>query len=298
MLAHLKNHKYFYLFVLLVAADVFHSLFSHCSFYEPEQRAQCANQYYGVFDTFCLRFSTWFLDWADRKHDLVLALTGIAIAAFTGTLWWSTNRLWKASEKQYGLTRKIFAADIRPWLTAEAEVGPFENNDEEITLSVTYKVKNIGKSPALGVRLMQRLGIGYGDGDYELHKEMEKFSKECRAMVPTEASRRFGPTIFPTGEPAEIGWPSTVRKDVLNDLLASSVDKKFTIDVFAIIQYVSPSDNEWHQTRYIYNLLRLGDLRPGGGTVVDVFMTFEPDTPDHAYTKLQLHKTPFGAFAD
>lgn len=213
-------------------------------------------------------------------------------------LWRSTHALWKAGGDQLRLTKQIFAADIRPWLSAEPQVGPLKNGEKALTLSVTYKIRNIGKSPALGVRLMQRLGIGYDDGHYEAHKAMEAFSEECRALIPTEASRRFGPTIFPNDEPAEIGWPSTISKDELNVLLADVEDKEFTIDVLAIIQYVSPADNEWHQTRYIFNLWRAEADPTEVENVAKIFSYFRPDTPDHPYTQLELHKTPFGAFAD
>ena len=65
----------------------------------------------------------------DANHDLVIAAGTIVIAIFTCTLWWSTNKLWGAGERQLVelnrqviLASKEFTATHRPKLFRVVEM--------------------------------------------------------------------------------------------------------------------------------------------------------------------------------
>jgi len=99
-----------------------------------------------------------FGEWIDAHHAALTLLATLFIAAFTGTLWWSTRQLWKAGERQIALakltseatqtvlgqTRVIERAYVK--LSHEPPGVGFERMD--MTIHVKLRVKNFGRTPA------------------------------------------------------------------------------------------------------------------------------------------------------
>src|SRR6476661_11045388 len=97
-------------------------------------------------------------EWIEAHHGALTLLATLFIAAFTGTLWWSTRQLWKAGEQQIALaqqtseatqsvlgqTRVIERAYVK--ISHEPPGVRFERMD--MTIHVKLRVKNFGRTPA------------------------------------------------------------------------------------------------------------------------------------------------------
>lgn len=79
------------------------------------------------------------LNFLEQHSSLLTVAATFAIAAFTGTLWWSTRRLWEA-------TRREFAATHRPRVVVRM-VGAPTHEDEHIYVVLT--IANIGETDAI-----------------------------------------------------------------------------------------------------------------------------------------------------
>ena len=99
-----------------------------------------------------------FGEWVEAHHGALTLLATLFIAAFTGTLWWSTRQLWKAGAQQIALakqtseatqtvlgqTRVVERAYVK--LSHEPPGVRFERMD--MTIHVKLRVKNFGRTPA------------------------------------------------------------------------------------------------------------------------------------------------------
>lgn len=93
---------------------------------------------------------------ADEHNGIVAAIAGSFVAAFTGILWWTTHKLWIASEKQFGLARDEFNANHRPWLSIRgATLGSaaIELGALEVEVTVEWALENTSEFPALDLLL-------------------------------------------------------------------------------------------------------------------------------------------------
>jgi hypothetical protein len=82
-----------------------------------------------------------------ENRDVIEAVSTIAIALFTGTLWWSTRRLWRATKEaaeHIPLIERpyIYAFGVHKLITDRTVVGGF-------TPFIKYTVANYGKTPAV-----------------------------------------------------------------------------------------------------------------------------------------------------
>jgi len=81
----------------------------------------------------------------DGHEGFFTFLTGAGILLFTGTLWFSTDKLWNASEQQFRLAHDEFVATHRPRLVARGvwprhpRSGVRDNN-----IVVTFWLHNVG----------------------------------------------------------------------------------------------------------------------------------------------------------
>jgi len=104
------------------------------------------------------------LSFLDEHNGLVAAFAGVAVAVFTGVLWWSTEKLWASSmetsqlaerqflltarqadlaEKQHGLARLQHIATHRPRLKIRSVVINSENSDVPMIQSGCYIIGSL-----------------------------------------------------------------------------------------------------------------------------------------------------------
>jgi hypothetical protein len=164
-----------FILAMLLAAEVF----SLAPEGQPRGVAHAHNQYLPVYASLVqllLRGWQWL---RDVDHDTVATLAIVATAIFTGTLWRSTNRLWKSSQIHAGhMAASVGAADKaaaaavraseatirlaeadRPWLVfkhfTEAEGRDIRINDVGYPTATSFKLHfiNAGRAPAIDIRL-------------------------------------------------------------------------------------------------------------------------------------------------
>lgn len=79
----------------------------------------------------------------DLNHEDWLVISTVLIAIFTGSLWWSTRRLWKAGGKQLRITQRSHIA-VEP-----QGILPLSVDADTIG---RISIKNVGNCPAKNVR--------------------------------------------------------------------------------------------------------------------------------------------------
>jgi hypothetical protein len=161
---------------------------------------------------------------ADRYAGLIAALAGIAVAAFTGTLWWSTKRLWEASEAQLAAAKTEFEATERRAKnaldqakeTAEADLRAYVGlidirlhspklGDDKYEIPsplppgyifedyIIYEVKNFGRTPAFNlsveinwfpVPFANRLPDGFKFEDFSTFSDRLTFDRSSNIVDP------------------------------------------------------------------------------------------------------------------
>jgi hypothetical protein len=82
----------------------------------------------------------------DDWEPVFVGLGTLVIAAFTGTLWWSTYNLWKATRESHALARQEFVATHRPHVIVRFIQGPVEDAQGHECIGVI--VVNIGETEA------------------------------------------------------------------------------------------------------------------------------------------------------
>lgn len=64
----------------------------------------------------------------DEHSGLMAAMAGVIVAVFTGVLWWATEKLWKASERQRRDGRRAIYANIAAARAARKSTEVAEKN--------------------------------------------------------------------------------------------------------------------------------------------------------------------------
>ena len=162
--------------VLVIAALLLIEIFSLASQSEIRREAYAHNQYQPVYASLVqLLIGGW--NWLRERtdHDTISTLAIAATACFTGTLWWSTKRLWdssrehaehlggsvqaarvaaEAAQEANRLTRENFVIDVRPWIAVEEIVATEDityDPSNGVTVGINISVKNVGRSPARNI---------------------------------------------------------------------------------------------------------------------------------------------------
>lgn len=142
-----------------------------------------------------------------EHHDKsILAVFTIVLAISTTLLWWSTDKLWRAGERQLELIagsgaqqardmqasikvardaakaaarsadsaeRSLIAAD-RAWLAIEVKfLGPLKLGPEFFSIEVQTTIKNIGRSPAVNLQFSTQFHTDMGAAAEWISKEIE-----------------------------------------------------------------------------------------------------------------------------
>ena len=138
----------------------------------------------------------------EENGEGIIASFSIILAISTIGLWLAANRLWAAGEKQFALLSETAAAQSRDmqasiaastaaveiatqtflaehgtWLKVYPTiVGPIRFTGGKIRMEITIQAENIGKNPAIAVRLGCRIfrTLGYGIGEPETSACLEQ----------------------------------------------------------------------------------------------------------------------------
>ncbi len=201
-------------------------------------------------------------DWAkiflDHLPDWFVALFTAVLSLFTGLLWWSTDKLWKAGERQMALIGKnaeMQSADMRrsieaaehanqisrdslissqrPWLTLIVLIqSDFKSDKNTGSLGLEVTVENVGNGPAFAIKCMISTYPGKHKGT-----EIEAFKTFVDTMARSGWTPGFGESLYPNR--GVLQWrdsPVTARWHQEN---IAQEDAEKPLAIFVCIDYVS-----------------------------------------------------------
>lgn len=104
------------------------------------------------------------VEWlSDQQPEFWTALATVAVAAFTLTLWLSTDKLWRAHERQFTLASSTAEQELRAYiLVSGARVYRIDDPEQR---TIKLSIRNFGKTPAANVKM----AMGVGARPWPLH---------------------------------------------------------------------------------------------------------------------------------
>jgi hypothetical protein len=174
-----------------------------------------------------------------KISDSLLILFTMVLALFTGMLWWSTDKLWKAGEKQADLTKQALISSQRAWISvslkADSDFRAIKGY-AEVALSLT--VHNIGHTPAIRAHTIMEIVSHSKMIPVQLRKlcasALEPDDERSRLVLPNESyERKWGPTYRPgADELSGAFWPH----------------------IIGCVSYQVLGDETVHQTAFVYGI--------------------------------------------
>lgn len=208
----------------------------------------------------------------DNK-DEITAFSTFIIACFTLTLWWVTRKMWHVANGQLGemkeslqLSRDIFIAEQRPWISHDISVNSgFKWDEQGGTITLKFELKNTGRTPALNVCISGHIYPLSGEfpDPIDEQKNISNRDRELQAK-----SRRLGFTVFPGDRfpvyctvhltPPDIQkWRDRFKKS--NGVEATTITP---VIVGCITYTMLSSEQPYHQTGFIYVLTARDQKNP------------------------------------
>jgi hypothetical protein len=197
------------------------------------------------------------------EHELIAGFT-IALAAFTGTLWWSTRKLWKAGEEQIAVAKraadvaeKTLVASQRPWISLkEAKVlAPMYFAKGDVHFPLEFQLKNTGNSPGLFVHIeAKRFALRAETYD------IVAVQKEVRQIAQARDSHKseVGMSIFPGDVRPVEKIVSALRADLKKGFFdlwsAGSTKKAVSLVVAGCVDYEFSFEKGHHQSGFVYQV--------------------------------------------
>jgi hypothetical protein len=163
----------------------------------------------------------------------ITALATAVIAGFTGTLWFSTNRLWEASERQFQLEGPF----LHPTVTYSGDIfkprpsgapGPFP-----VYAVVDYKIQNAGRSPAFPVSIADRL---------------EHLTSMPSIHIADFSARYEVDHVIDAGETGNRTYTCRTEINISNDARDSITNGKSFLFLYGEIDFSDLIDNRYIQT--------------------------------------------------
>ncbi len=140
------------------------------------------------------------------------AISGFAFVAllvtvyFTGLAALHTAEAANAASKQVehaGRQIEIVALDQRPWITVETTLVEYERTAADFRSVVIITVKNIGRTPAIDVRINVPQATILAPGTDATYSSIEMIRSEMERSRTGSPEGLYGPTYFPQKETIE-----------------------------------------------------------------------------------------------
>ena len=220
----------------------------------------------------------WFWPLVDAflKGKVVGGLTAPMVAAFTGMVWWSTDRMGRVSAATLQHLRKEFDAEHRPWISVKIEPSQalLFHEDGSGLIYLLLSFTNSGRIPATDVRA--HFVFVPPDGN-----PVEKQLAVAKQMLNGELRvPELGISVFPGTDPATQRRHHVIRPDVVTAWRAwrethSKIADVSNVHVAGCVTYSSPVHPNLYQTGFIRELHRgeiasdrLWPIDPNGGHVL------------------------------
>lgn len=236
----------------------------------------------------------------EQYEKLLIVLSTICIAWFTGTLWRATTGLQTAAERQIRDTQKslciattaanaaehanrvnydAFIADQRPWVSPDIALASGLVQDANgISLTLQFVLKNTGKSPALNVWVSYEIFPSFGEGIDIIGRQ--KVISEMERKRPIRDGG-WGLTLFP-GDKIPLSITTTLNNVDIQRwdayMMSTVKNMKATDNIFlppitliGCIDYKFVFGPEHHQTGFILDLHAIKHERPDASFAIPKF---------------------------
>lgn len=124
---------------------------------------------------------------------------GLIIAIFTGSLWWSTYKLWTAGERQLRHSEDSSHAELRAYLDFDG-VKFLRDKDldtsEEVGTGISIRLKNYGKTPAHKIK-METTYLVHSKHMKDAHKVAFDTDKQFSYIMPSDHATSHGRFMMP-----------------------------------------------------------------------------------------------------
>jgi hypothetical protein len=174
----------------LAAIDRASLLIAPCREYRSAQ-----NNYDGTNKDNCAVRESLIVAGVERLYEtppeVWTALATIAIAAFTLTLWLSSEKMWKISQDTLVVSNRPWVSILSPSVISQLT---WEDKGARVTICIT--IRNVGKSPAFDIAVEAHQFV-IGPDNYDTGAALNKFCGEVRRrQIAREASGQKGEVLF------------------------------------------------------------------------------------------------------
>jgi hypothetical protein len=121
-------------------------------------------------------------EFIEHNDKIIGALSGIAVAAFTGTLWWSTRKLWRVTNATLDHTEKTTKRQLRAYVMIEKVFLEAEPNPPN-NWAIHIEIKNFGQTPAYGVIVTSEYELTDPKGDELIFLITTAAQKHARTIM-------------------------------------------------------------------------------------------------------------------
>jgi hypothetical protein len=197
----------------------------------------------------------------------------------------------KAAQDSADVARQTLITSNRPWITIShlMAVSPLTWDEKGARLTVNWKIKNVGKSPAFDLS-------GEADGfianskRYATGTELENFCKHLREkQIARAEAGQHQEVLFPDEEISQ-GFGLLFPREQLEGTMKVG-DKQFINPVILVcIDYRSPITNARHATGLAFMIVKPGS-EPNVVLAPVADETLNPN-------QFGLVRSPFGSFAE
>ncbi len=195
----------------------------------------------------------------------------------------------EAAENANKLSREALIADQRPWISPTFELtSGVSRKANGYHFSLLFRLKNIGKSPALNVWPESEVHGQFGN--FQPATRQREHAKTL-AERPPSTNLSLGYTIFPGDEFAiEVGLNVPIEHVIkFNEMLGTMDVKDFKflppVTVLGSITYRTTFDDQLRYTGFILELHQIDPTRPHINLCLPVL---DEDAPEFPINRLRL----------
>lgn len=204
----------------------------------------------------------------------------LAIGAFTLQLRKATVGLIVATDKlakdardsgetQSGISRQMFLAENRPWLSVKPSIASDLTYDTQgnARISINFLVTNIGKGPAVGISVEAKLDVSMDPPALllrhfvEMHKSMNRGLDYGFTLFPSEPMLVTLGLVIPIQDMEAISmmWTEKTKKEIT----------AYAVSLIGCVIYRFTFEEGVHQTGIHLDLNKIDPQRPNLNLMID-----------------------------
>jgi hypothetical protein len=204
-----------------------------------------------------------------------------------------------AAKKSADVAEKTMTGAQRPWLSVRLSTGGgLTFDDQGGVIPISFRIKNIGRSPALATEITAKVVLGFGPNN-AIAERNKMLAGERKSMQ--EPKHALGHILFPGEEFAEVinftmsrEYIRTSQKEMAKSFKGENPASLNFISPFIVgyVRYGFSFDESVHRTAFMEEVCRIDPLHPNGCFVI------EPDAGDIPADMLILRTSELGSYAD